>query len=210
MAKRKIPKLTPEQLELANACTRLQRDVVLNIECRGMSDVAAYRAAGGKAKTENTQASGAWEILRNPKVIAFRNSLTTQSINKAIMTREEALESLSFIGRIKMTDVCDFKNVVVGQDDDGKDVYQTTWVVKNSEDMHPDVAAAIKSVKATKNGPVIELHDSMQAKKMLAEMQGWNAASKFEHTSPDGSMSPRGKTLDDFYAETDVPAKQEP
>ena len=35
----------------------------------------------------------------------------------------------------------------------------------------------------------------------------WREASKVDHTSSDGTMSPRGKSLDDFYK--DVPAKPE-
>ena len=35
----------------------------------------------------------------------------------------------------------------------------------------------------------------------------WRDVSKIDHTSSDGTMSPRGKSLDDFYR--DVPAKPE-
>lgn len=35
----------------------------------------------------------------------------------------------------------------------------------------------------------------------------WADKNEIAHTSPDGSMSPRGKNLDDFYGETDVPTK---
>lgn len=40
-----------------------------------------------------------------------------------------------------------------------------------------------------------------------AKILGLEAPSKIDHTSSDGSMSPKGRKLDDFYSETDVPAK---
>lgn len=40
-----------------------------------------------------------------------------------------------------------------------------------------------------------------------AKILGLEAPSKIDHTSSDGSMSPKGRKLDDFYSDTDVPAK---
>ncbi|MBP5121011.1 terminase small subunit, partial [Pseudomonas protegens] len=54
-------------------------------------------------------------------------------------------------------------------------------------------------------GPKIEMYDRLSAIQQLARMQGWESAQKHDHTSSDGSMSPKGKSLDDFYA-GDVPA----
>ena len=33
---------------------------------------------------------------------------------------------------------------------------------------------------------------------------GWNDKQQIDHTSSDSSMSPKGKTLDDFYSDSDV------
>ena len=53
-----------------------------------------------------------------------------------------------------------------------------------------------------------ELKDGINAKlkamKQLAEMAGYNAASKHDHVSSDGSMTPKGRNLDDFYADSQV------
>lgn len=39
---------------------------------------------------------------------------------------------------------------------------------------------------------------------------GWRETQDINHKSEDGSMSPKGKSLDDFYGGTDVSAKPEP
>ncbi len=109
--------------------------------------------------------------------------------NKAIMTREEALERLTLHARIKITDVCDFKFQEVGQHEDGSPIMQTVWVIKNSEDIDPEVAACIKSVSVGRDGPKIELYDSDGAIKQLSSMQGWDAAKKFENTGVIGVAS---------------------
>lgn len=36
---------------------------------------------------------------------------------------------------------------------------------------------------------------------------GWHDKQELDHQSSDGSMSPKGKTLEDFYADEDVPPK---
>lgn len=42
----------------------------------------------------------------------------------------------------------------------------------------------------------------LKAMKQLALLGGYDAAAKHDHVSSDGSMSPKGKTLDDFYLES--------
>jgi phage terminase small subunit len=97
-----------------------------------------------------------------------------EAADNAVMSKQEAMEGLTKFARVKMTDVADFKNVDMGQDKDGNDVFQTVWTIKDSEDMDPEIAACIKSVKATNKGPEIELYDGMAARKQLADLQGWN------------------------------------
>ena len=86
---------TAKQQELADKLTSLQRKYVINLAAGKMSQREAYVAAGGKAKTENAQVSSASEILTNPNVKAFYDSLIAQSATSAILTRTEALEILS-------------------------------------------------------------------------------------------------------------------
>ncbi len=47
-----------------------------------------------------------------------------------------------------------------------------------------------------------------QAAKEMGEQ--YTNRQKVEHFSPDGSMSPKGRSLDDFYREADVSAKPKP
>src|SRR5690606_33508517 len=138
--------------------TMLQRETVINIECHGMSQVKAYQKAGGKCKGKAAEAAAS-RLLSNVKVKEFRATFVKQSIRKGVMSREEALERLSLHARIKITDICTFKLVEL-EDAEGNIVTNTVWEMKNAEDIDPAVAACIKSVMFTKNGPKIELYDA--------------------------------------------------
>ncbi len=114
--------------------------------------------------------------------------------NSKIMGKEEALERLTTAARIQITDVCEFgdEETEIGEDEFGLPITTTTtvWRVKNHADMDPLVASCVKSVTMTRTGPKVELYDGLAATRLMADMQGWNAASKQELTSPDGSMTP--------------------
>lgn len=198
--------LTKEQEELASKLTKLQRETVINVECHGMSQVKAYNLAGGKSQGKHAEVAAS-KLLSLPKVKEFRGSFARESLRKGIMSREEAMERLSIHARIKITDICTFKLVEI-ETAEGDTVMNTVWEMKNAEDIDPDVAACIKSVTFTKTGPKIELYDANGSIKLLADMQGWNAAQKYDHTSSDGSMSPKGKSLDDFYSEVEQSSQE--
>lgn len=179
--------LNESQVELASKLTALQRKLVINLVGSNMSQREAYIAAGGKAKSPAVQDSSACEILSNPKVKAFYNSLINQAASSAVMTREEALERLSQTARVTIADVCEFKTVQVGETPEGDPVYQTVWTIKNSEDIPAEIAVCIKSVSITQQGPKLELHDQNSAIKQLSDMQGWNAPKKSELTGAGGA-----------------------
>jgi phage terminase small subunit len=174
MPAKKNVKLTDEQIKLANECTKLQRETVINIECYGLSQVKAYKKAGGKANGKAAESTVS-KMLSFPKVKKFRESFAVEVLRESIMSRDEALERLSKHARIKITDICTFKLVEV-ETSDGDIEFNTVWEMKNAEDIDPDVAACIKSVSFTKNGPKIELYDATGSIKLLGDMQGWNAA----------------------------------
>jgi len=175
-----------EQIDLASKLTTLQRKFVLNLIATSMSQREAYIAAGGKAKTQDSQDSAACTMFSNVKVRAYYDSLLESAQTSAVMTKEQALTRLSQSAQIKITDVCTFRNVKVGEDEDGNDVYQTVWTVKNAEDIPDHIAVCIKSVTITNQGPKIELHDSHGAIKQLGDILGWNAPKKSELTGKDG------------------------
>lgn len=180
-------KLTDDQINLANKLTTLQRRFVINLVGSDMSQRQAYIAAGGTAKTEQAQDAAASRMLSDVKVKTFYDSLMESAQVDAVMTKAEALERLSKSARATIHDVCDFKLVEVGKDDDGDPIMQTVWTIKHSDEIDPIVAASIKSVTFTKSGPKIEMYDSNGSIKILSDLQGWNAPKKSELTGKDGA-----------------------
>jgi phage terminase small subunit len=171
--------MNDNQKALFDKLKPLQREISLN-SLSGMNDIDSYRNSKGKAKTESAQRAGACEILANPNVVLFLDSMKAVAINDAIMSRDEALKILSNNARVKVSDIATFSYVCLGEDEDGQDIMGTVWKMKGSEDIDPDVMSCIKSVTMTKAGPKIELHDQQGAIKQLAAMQGWDSAVKIE------------------------------
>jgi phage terminase small subunit len=173
--------LTPEQEALSNQLTNLQRRTVLGVVA-GLSQRQAYYEAGGKAKNDDIADASASELLSNPKVRAFWDSLNAQAISNAVMSRTEALERLSLMGRTRITDIVEFETVAIpGDGEDGEEPKtQTIWRMKESAELQEVAAAAIKSVTFTKQGPKIEMYDAREAITQLGKMEGWEAAKKVE------------------------------
>ena len=132
----------------------------------------AYNAENMKPATINRKAV---ELFENGKITARIEELNQMAVSDAVMTKQEALQLLSVKARIKITDVCNFRQEQVGNDEEGNPVYQTVWTMKDAEDIDPNVAACIKSVTVTRTGPKIELYDANASAKLLADMLGWNA-----------------------------------
>lgn len=88
--------LTPEQQALADKLTNLQRGVVLGVVA-GKSQRQAYYDAGGRAKTDLSADATVSELLSNPNVRAFYDSLIANVAEKAIWTREDSLRTLAEI-----------------------------------------------------------------------------------------------------------------
>lgn len=200
--------MTPEQQVLFDDLTPLQKRMATNV-IAGMTQRQAYVEAGGKGVTETVIDSSASEILRNPQVKAFMDSVQLQAVSDAIMKREEAMEILSALGRGNLVDIVKFKTAAIGKDPvTGEDVNQTVWEISEGlQESDPAKLIIISELEVGKFGPKIKTHSKVAAIQQLAKMQGWEAASKHDHTSSDGSMSPKGKSLDDFYGDADVPAK---
>jgi phage terminase small subunit len=144
---------------------------------------ASYKADGMSDKAVSKEAT---KLEKDPRIAPAIREKREEATSSAVMTRQEALEKLSLSARVSITDVAEFKVAQVGEDDNGLPVYQTVWEIKNSEDIAPEVAACIKSITITKTGPKLELHDQNSAIKQLSEMEGWNSATKHEHSGPGG------------------------
>ncbi|RJT45673.1 terminase small subunit [Rahnella woolbedingensis] len=177
--------LTEEQKALFDALTKLQQKFVTQL-LNGKNQTDAYKAAGGKAKTDESARASASQILTNVNVQAFLKCIRYEAVNEAIMTYEEAMERLSVMGRTSIADLATFGTQVVGEDDDGNPVTQSAWSFKNANELKPEQMAAISELTAGKDGLKIKLHDPKAAIKQLAEMRGWEAPKKTEISGPNG------------------------
>jgi phage terminase small subunit len=103
------------------------------------------------------------------------------------MTRIEALERLSKMGRTSLTDIAEFRNCQIGEDEDGQPVYQASWSFKDSALQDAGAMAAVAELTTGKEGIKLKMHDPKVAIKQLGEMQGWEAPKKTELTGKDGA-----------------------
>ncbi|MDE1487713.1 terminase small subunit [Xenorhabdus bovienii] len=184
MAQKKI-QLTKEQQVLFDALTKLQQKFALGI-LKGLNQTDAYRKAGGKAKTEDTARSCASEILTNPNVKAFLDAMNQEAVSDAVMSRQEALERLSTMGRVSLHDIAEFRNSQIGEDDEGQPVFQASWQFKDSALQNPAALSAISELTTGKDGIKLKLHDPKAAIRQLADLMGWDAPKKTELTGKNG------------------------
>ncbi|MFW2576507.1 terminase small subunit [Serratia nevei] len=176
--------LTEEQKALFDALTALQKRFVTHL-LNGANQTEAYRKAGGRAKGEGER-SKANQIVTNSNVQAFLKSVQYQAINEAIMTRTEALERLSKMGRTSLSDIADFRNCLIGEDEEGAPVYQASWSFRDSALQDPEAMAAVAELTTGKDGIKLKMHDPKAAIKQLGEMMGWEAPKKTELSGPGG------------------------
>lgn len=172
--------MNKEQKKLFDKLTRLQQEVALNSHS-GMSDIDAYRNSCGKAKSESAQRAGASEILANPNVAAFLDSMKEEAVNNAVMSRQEMLERLSSMARTNMSDLIEWRTQSV-TGNDGEEVEQSLWVIKESAEQDPIKMASIAEVTAGRDGFKIKQHSPLAAMKQLSDLQGYNEPEKKEVT----------------------------
>lgn len=178
--------MTPEQQALFDELTQLQQRTATGV-LAGMTQRAAYFAAGGKADTDESADSSCSQILSNIKVKAFMDSMKAQAVNEAIMGREEMLARLSLYARKGIKDIVKFKTVVIGKDmETGEDLQQTGWWIPDSVLQSEEDLSIISELEVGKFGPKIKTHSALQAMAQIAKMQGYEAAQKFEHAGPGG------------------------
>lgn len=176
--------MTEDQERLSAQLTNLQRLTVLGV-VEGKSQRQAYYDAGGKAKTDASADATASEILSDPMVDAFYQSLIAEVAKSSILTRERALERLTLMAETEITDILEFVTVdvkKVGKDGEEETEEETIWRMFDSPEVQRKARAAIKSVTMTKQGPKIEMYDATSAIQQIAKMQGWEAPSKTEVT----------------------------
>ena len=178
--------MTPEQKFLFDQLTQLQQRVATNV-LSGMTQRQAYYMAGGTATSGDSADSAANTMLRNVRVSAFMDAMKEAAVSEAVMGRTEALEKLSLLARTDLKDLVEFGEYELGADPDtGDPIIQASWKIKPSAMQDTKQMAAIAELSATKDGIKIKTHSPLAAIKQLADMQGWNAAQKFEHGGAGG------------------------
>ena len=194
---KKLPVMNAEQQALFDALPPLQRAMAIPL-LQGKNRVEAYKIAKGPDADKmniNTMRNSARLLALQPKLQAWLNAMHAEVVSEWIMSREEALERLTIIGRANLGDFVDFGEYKVGEDDDGKPVIQATWKLKAQDDIDPDLMAAVSELTAGREGLKIKLHPALAAIKQLQEMQGWDAPVKIQQLKP--------RTLEDFYSDVD-------
>lgn len=186
--------MNDNQKALFNALTPLQKEISLN-SISGMNDIDAYKNSKGKAKTVKTMEATVSQLLSNPKVKAFIDSMANHIVNPAIMSRDEMMKELTLVARTNSNDLIEwgYRDVEEINKDSGKTeiVQQSYWTLRSSDEINPEHMNAIEEVSVGKEGLKFKRTSKLAAMKQLAELAGYEAPTKTDLTSSDGSMTPR-------------------
>lgn len=144
----------------------------------------SYSAENMKPQSINVNAS---KLLADTKIALRVKELQDAAASAAIMGRKEALERLTVLARTGIADLVEFGSYEIGADQDGNPIRQAAWSVKDSVFQDPIKLAAISELTAGKDGIKIKTHSPLQAIQQIAKMEGWESASKHEHTGPNGA-----------------------
>ena len=170
--------MNDDQKLLFNKLSPLQQKVCIE-SLKGKSNIDSYRDGGGKAKGIKSQEASASELLSNLKVDKFLCSMRSVAVSKAVMTRQEMLERLSSIARANMSDLIEWRTQM-HEGNDGEEVEQSAWAIKESAYINGVTMASIAEVTAGKEGFKIKQHSPLTAMKQLADVAGYNDAKKVE------------------------------
>jgi phage terminase small subunit len=140
----------------------------------GNASEAYRRAYSAQNMKPESVAVAASRALSNAKVALRVSELRERSQTAAVMSRQEALERLTRIGRTSLSDLIDWRTVDLGADENGSPIQQTAWALKDSVAQDPGSLALISELSATKDGFKIKTHSQVQAIQQLAKMQGWD------------------------------------
>ncbi len=183
--------MTDEQLRMYNALSTLKQNVaIMRINMPLASDYEVYKLGGGAATSDTSARTCASQLLKQPDIVEFINSFNIEKVELAVMNRDEIIKDLSFIAGADISDVAEFSDRECVDIEDGEIRYQSTVRVKSMSELTKLQRKLIKSVKQTKYGLELTLHDAMQARKQLTALQGFDAAKKLEITDNTPSTEP--------------------
>ena len=190
--------VTDEQRDAIASLDKLAGRVVLErVADPQASLVEIHRRAGGRCKTDSAAAASCHQILNNLKVKAVLAMFDTPVISNAVMSREELLEDLTNVARVSISDVMSWTTCVgslLDTETGDESSYPSIITVKNMDEVEPWVLKCVKSVKQTRDGRIeLTMEDRMAARKLIADMQGFNAPTETHVTVT--------KSLDDFYGD---------
>lgn len=166
--------LEPELVKLYDEMsTRLQKSFALAI-IRGSKPKDAYYEAGGIAANDANASASAYHLNQNPAVQQFIRAAQLAAISDAVMTKQEALERLTVIARGSLSSVGRIITRVLIDEKTGEVVDTGGFELKPTDQLRPEDIYLIEEYISTDRGVKFKLKSSIQALKMLAEMQGWN------------------------------------
>lgn len=166
--------MTEEQKALFDELTELQQRFCINMLSGKYSQREAYVEAGGRSKTDEAIDANASRMISDDKVKAYMDSMKESMVKAAIMSREEMLERLTTFARGNMSDLVEFGEYEVGEED-GQPIVQATWRIKGSAKQSESQMATIAELTAGRDGIKIKQHSPLQAMKQIADMEGFNA-----------------------------------
>lgn len=131
----------------------------------------AYRRSHPRCQSDIAAATGGYQTLRKPHIQAFMAEERARRFRRLELDGDEAL------GLIALTAVADITQLFGGTHEDGTP--RDAWELRPPEEWPDYMRRAVKSVKWTKEGPHIVLHDALKAQELLAIAAG-KLKNKFE------------------------------
>lgn len=148
---------------------------------KGLSQREAYKQAFNvKKMKDETIDVRASELFKSGKVKARYNEihdkLIAESERETIMSAVEILEELSVIGRSKISDFLEVKDMEfnIGYDENGEPIKQKMRVVEifETKKIDQNKIKVVSEIKRTKDGIALKLHDKIRALETLAKYHG--------------------------------------
>ncbi|MCY1408731.1 Terminase small subunit [compost metagenome] len=153
----------------------------------------SYNCKNSKPSSINVSAC---KLLADPNVQQRVSALKNRAQTDSIMTRQEALERLTRIGRTSLSDLIEWRTATIGEDEEGDAVRQTGWHIKDSVSQDPKKMELIAELSTGRDGVKIKTHSQLQAIQQLAKMEGWESAAKHEVTGANGGAIETKSTID--------------
>ena len=134
-------------------------------------------------------------MYTNVNVKAFLKALeptirqiTTNELSDSIMTRAEALQRLTTLGRSSLGDMVDYGTSVIGEDPDGNEIKQSWWHIRDSVKNDPEKMQAVRELTAGPGGLKIKINDPVKSIETIAKMEKWTEeAGEDDETIPEFS-----------------------